>query len=207
VVGDYQVVKLGDITALKNPETKMLVKITDEDKSPQRTAKTKKKSKGMESLTSAGFKLFDKFRELRLEIAREESMPPYIIFSDKTLIDMAVKVPTSKSEMLNVSGVGENKFVKYGDRFLGLIEECIGEYPELIQNKKGISQREKSESTWLAEKREEHAGAYMPWTEEEERKLTNEFESGQFSTRDLSEIHGRTTGAIRARLKKLDLIE
>jgi ATP-dependent DNA helicase RecQ len=46
---------------------------------------------------------------------------------------MAVKVPTSKSEMLNVSGVGENKFVKYGDRFLGLIEECIGEYPELIE--------------------------------------------------------------------------
>jgi ATP-dependent DNA helicase RecQ len=133
VVGDYQVVKLGDITALKNPETKMLVKITDEDKSTQRTAKTKKKSKGMESLTSAGFKLFDKFRELRLEIAREESMPPYIIFSDKTLIDMAAKVPTSKSEMLNVSGVGEKKFVKYGERFLVLIEECIGEYPELIE--------------------------------------------------------------------------
>ena len=47
----------------------------------------------------------------------------------------------------------------------------------------------------------------MPWTEEEDRKLTNEYESGQFSTRDLSEIHGRTTGAIRARLKKLKLIE
>lgn len=42
--------------------------------------------------------------------------------------------------MLNVSGVGENKFVKYGERFLVLIEECIGEFPELIQNKKEISQ-------------------------------------------------------------------
>ena len=68
-----------------------------------------------------------------MSIDREESLPPYIIFTDKTLIDMAVKVPTSKSEMLNVSGVGENKFVKYGERFLALIEAFIGEYPELLQ--------------------------------------------------------------------------
>ena len=67
--------------------------------------------------------MFDKFRELRLQIAREENMPPYIIFSDKTLIDMAVKMPRSKSEMLEVSGVGENKYGKYGERFLRVIEE------------------------------------------------------------------------------------
>ena len=89
----------------------------------------------MESLTSAGFKLFEKLRVLRLEIAREESMPPYIIFSDKTLIDMAAKVPVSKSEMLDVSGVGENKYAKYGERFLEKIEECTEDYPELLQNK------------------------------------------------------------------------
>lgn len=146
LVGDYQVLKLGDITGLKNPEKKVLVKISDEDKLPVKDSKINKKKKGMESLTSAGFKLFDKLRELRLEIAREESMPPYIIFSDKTLIDMAVKVPASKSEMLNVSGVGENKFVKYGERFLVLIEACTGEYPELIQNKKEISQHDESDA-------------------------------------------------------------
>lgn len=140
LVGDYQVLKLGDITGLKNPEVKVLVKITDEDKLPEKASKVKKRENGKEALTSAGFKLFDKLRELRLEIAREESMPPYIIFSDKTLIDMAVKVPTTKDEMLNVSGVGENKFAKYGERFLALMEECIGEYPALIQNKKESSQ-------------------------------------------------------------------
>lgn len=86
----------------------------------------------MEPLTSAGFKLFDRLRALRLEIAREESVPPYIIFSDKTLIDMAAKVPASQQEMLNVTGVGENKYMKYGERFLSLIEECVEEYPELI---------------------------------------------------------------------------
>ena len=77
----------------------------------------------METLTSSGYKLFERLKKLRLEIAREESMPPYIIFSDKTLIDMAAKMPASKLEMLDVSGVGENKFAKYGERFLEVIEE------------------------------------------------------------------------------------
>lgn len=125
VVGDYQVIKLGDISALKDSDTKVLVKITDEDKLPEKAAKPKKKAKGTESLTSAGFQLFDKLRALRLEIAREEKMPPYIVFSDKTLIDMAAKVPSNKEEMMNVSGVGENKFAKYGERFLSVIKETV----------------------------------------------------------------------------------
>ncbi|WP_347560866.1 DNA helicase RecQ [Clostridium sp. OM02-18AC] len=122
-VGDYQVIRLGDISALKNLDTKVLVKITDEDKLPEKTAKPKKTAKGTEALTSAGFKLFDKLRALRMEIAREEHVPPYIIFSDKTLIDMAAKAPASREEMLNVSGVGEYKYAKYGTRFLSVIEE------------------------------------------------------------------------------------
>ena len=121
-VGDYQVLKLGDISGLKNPEASVSIKITDEDKQPEKAAKTKKKAKSMETLTSSGYKLFERLKKLRLEIAREESMPPYIIFSDKTLIDMAAKKPSSKPEMLDVSGVGENKFAKYGERFLEVIE-------------------------------------------------------------------------------------
>lgn len=145
LVGDYQVIKMGDINALKNPEAKVFVKITDEDKITEKTAKTKKKTKGMESLTSAGFKLFDKLRELRLVIARENSIPPYIVFSDKTLIDMAVKVPMTKKEMLNVSGVGENKYIKYGEKFISIVEECAEKYPELIQNKVFASQEIREE--------------------------------------------------------------
>ena len=122
-VGDYQVLKLGDISGLKNPEASVYIKITDEDKQPEKAAKTKKKAKSVETLTSSGYKLFERLKKLRLEIAREESMPPYIIFSDKTLIDMAAKMPASKPEMLDVSGVGENKFAKYGERFLEAIEE------------------------------------------------------------------------------------
>ena len=121
--GEYQVLKLGDISKLKLKDTKVLVKITDEDKVTNRKLKHKKNIKGMDSLTSSGFKLFDKLKELRLEIAREEKMPPYIVFNDKTLIDMCAKTPTTKSDMLNVSGVGENKYGKYGERFIAVIKE------------------------------------------------------------------------------------
>lgn len=340
LVGDYQVVKLGDISGLKNPDTRVFVKITDDDKKPERTSGEKKKAKGTQELTSSGFKLFDRLRKLRLEIAREENLPPYIVFNDKTLTDMAVKVPLSKSEMLNVSGVGENKFIKYGEKFISVIEECVKDYPELLQDKinvvdenensistdkvkkkkgnkefflleeeaanfnyanymfvseirnemnricerddvkkipvtrlteilvsegliakreqdgksdkvptekgrergvksvtkvseKGFSyvalmyppdiqrmlvehyigqdneggeQEEEYTGSW-DKKREKYAGAYMPWTGDEDDKLAQEFKSGEFSMKDLSEIHGRTTGAIKARLEKLKLIE
>ena len=123
--GEYQVLKVGDISRLKNTETKVLVKITDEDKMAKRKEKPKKNKKGMDSLTSAGFKLFDKLKELRLEIARAEKIPPYIVFNDKTVIDMCAKMPTTKSDMLNVSGVGENKYGKYGERFIAVIKEYV----------------------------------------------------------------------------------
>lgn len=123
--GEYQVLKLGDISRLKNTETKVLVKITDEDKITKRKEKPKSNKKGMDSLTSKGFKLFDKLKELRLEIARAEKIPPYIVFNDKTLIDMCAKMPTTKSDMLNVSGVGENKYGKYGERFIAVIKEYM----------------------------------------------------------------------------------
>lgn len=123
--GEYQVLKLRDISRLKNTETKVLVKITDEDKMAKRKEKPKKNKKGIDSLTSKGFKLFDKLKELRLEIARAEKIPPYIVFNDKTLIDMCAKMPITKSDMLNVSGVGENKYGKYGERFIAVIKEYM----------------------------------------------------------------------------------
>lgn len=123
--GEYQILKLGDISKLKLKDTKVLVKITDEDKVINRKLKPKKNIKGMDSLTSSGFKLFDKLKELRLEIARAEKIPPYIVFNDKTLIDMCAKMPTTKSDMLNVSGVGENKYGKYGERFIAVIKEYV----------------------------------------------------------------------------------
>ncbi|MCD8109899.1 MAG: DNA helicase RecQ [Clostridiales bacterium] len=67
--------------------------------------------------------LFGHLRSLRLEIAREEKVPPYIIFSDKTLVQMCLLKPKSRTEMLRVSGVGEVKYEKYGERFLAALSE------------------------------------------------------------------------------------
>ena len=60
-------------------------------------------------------------KNLRLELARERSVPAYVIFSDATLLDMIAKRPTCREEMLEVSGVGQVKLEKYGDVFLEVL--------------------------------------------------------------------------------------
>jgi len=67
--------------------------------------------------------LFDKFKELRSAIAKEEGVPAYIVFSDATLKDMEAKKPQTLDDMIMVSGVGQAKLDKYGDRFLKLLQQ------------------------------------------------------------------------------------
>lgn len=88
--------------------------------------------------------LFDILRELRLEISKESGIPPYMIFGDGTLREMSIKFPISKSEMLDISGVGENKYDKYGDRF----SEVISSYVEdnKIKVEKSFEEDEKEVS-------------------------------------------------------------
>ena len=62
-------------------------------------------------------------------------MPPYIIFSDKTLVDMCIKLPFTKEEMLNVTGVGENKYERYGVRFM----QCIIDSTDAIKDKYSVA--------------------------------------------------------------------
>ncbi len=70
-------------------------------------------------------KLFAKLRKLRKSIADEENIPPYVVFNDATLIDMAEILPTSYGEMLAVNGVGQRKLDKYADPFLDLIQDHL----------------------------------------------------------------------------------
>jgi ATP-dependent DNA helicase RecQ len=88
-----------------------------------------KRSVKISSLRSLEFEdegvkqLFEKLRILRLEIARQLKLPPYVVFHDKTLKEMAILKPASRAAMLQVTGVGEHKIERYGDRFLDLIKE------------------------------------------------------------------------------------
>ena len=72
--------------------------------------------------------LYEALRAQRAELARRESVPAYVIFSNATLADMAEKAPRSLSELLEVSGVGERKASRYGEAFLHTIEEYIQQH-------------------------------------------------------------------------------
>jgi ATP-dependent DNA helicase RecQ len=65
--------------------------------------------------------LFEDLRRLRMQLARKEGLPPYCIFHDRTLREMATRRPANPPEMLSVVGVGEITFRKYGRFFLDLI--------------------------------------------------------------------------------------
>ncbi|MDR2571047.1 MAG: DNA helicase RecQ [Oscillospiraceae bacterium] len=65
--------------------------------------------------------IFAKLKELRLEIAKEEKVPAFVVFSDATLVDMCQKHPRTPEEFLKVSGVGQVKLERYGERFVHLL--------------------------------------------------------------------------------------
>lgn len=126
---DYAVVKL----TMKSKEIieenkQIMMKLAKEADRPAKESQSRnKKNKtgilGNQQFTEKEESLFESLRTLRTEIAREEKVPPYIVFSDKTLTHMCVVKPKTKGEMLKVSGVGEFKFEKYGQRFLRCIEK------------------------------------------------------------------------------------
>ena len=138
--GEYSVLRMGDISPLRDENTHVYIKKAKKTYASELlkgggqtggeavsgnasagisgskpASRTRKKS--TDSLTAAGYELFERLRALRLVIAREEGVPPYIIFNDKTLIDMCEKLPVDVDTMLSVSGVGQNKLMKYGSRF------------------------------------------------------------------------------------------
>lgn len=66
--------------------------------------------------------LFARLRFLRKQIADKENIPPYVVFNDATLEEMAQFTPTTKAEMLDINGVGERKLERFGDAFMNLIQ-------------------------------------------------------------------------------------
>jgi len=117
-IGEYRVYHLKErgIGILKGQE-KISIR---EERLVIRKVQSKKKVTYFEDYE---VEIFDKLRELRKAIATENKVPPYVIFSDKTLKEMSNSMPTNKIEMLNVHGVGEVKFKRYGQAFLKLIKE------------------------------------------------------------------------------------
>ena len=130
---EYAIVKLTPDSAkvLRDGQTvrMKLAKETEREEKPGGAAAKKQGRRGLSGEQSFGAgeeSLFQKLRALRMEIAREEKVPPYIVFSDKTLTHMCIVKPRTRAEMLSVSGVGEFKYEKYGERFLACVREALG---------------------------------------------------------------------------------
>lgn len=85
------------------------------------------KSKGSQKFAVGNYdrKLFAKLRKLRKAIADEENIPPYVVFNDATLIEMAEQMPLSPGEMLGVNGVGTRKLERFGREFMSLIRSHV----------------------------------------------------------------------------------
>ena len=71
--------------------------------------------------------LWEALRECRREQAEEQGVPPYVIFHDSTLIEMCTRLPQTRDEFANLTGVGERKLLKYGDAFLTAIRRAQDE--------------------------------------------------------------------------------
>lgn len=95
-----------------------------------------KKMAVMADLTDEGMELFELLRAGRLELARKQNVPPFIICSDKTLKDMCIKLPRNSEDMKNVYGMGVQKTESYGETFAEIIDEFCLAHTEYVESMK-----------------------------------------------------------------------
>ena len=107
----------------------------------------------IDNLKSTGDRgaLFEQLRRLRTQMAKEEQVPPFVIFSDATLEQMAAVRPVTRDELRQISGVGVFKLEKYGERFLKLIRDEGNEEAETPreENKNLAGERERGEAACI----------------------------------------------------------
>jgi len=116
VDGEYRVLKL-------TPKASQILKKTlkvDIDKSHLSVTKSTKDKPQKDTIVSKNFEIL---REIRATLAKEQEVPAYIIFSDKTIKEISIKLPTTPEEFLEISGVGEQKLEKYSKPFLKACQE------------------------------------------------------------------------------------
>ena len=119
--GIIEITKEG-LAFMKNPESFMMSEDHEYNESEDEAIVTAAKSSG-----TADELLMSMLRELRKKVAKKLGVPPFVVFQDPSLEDMALKYPISQSELINIHGVGEGKAKKYGKEFLELISRYVEE--------------------------------------------------------------------------------
>ena len=88
---------------------------------PRKRDRKSARQQATSALAGENQTLFEALRGKRIEIARAQGVPPYVIFHDKTLIELATRHPATPADMANVPGVGKAKLDQYGAAFLAVI--------------------------------------------------------------------------------------
>jgi ATP-dependent DNA helicase RecQ len=134
--------------------------------------------------------LFERLRIVRKRIAEEQELPPYVIFSDRTLHEMCRRFPSTLPEMRRISGVGDAKLERYGRDFVREIQGYLDENP-------GIS---------VPEPESEDAGsAVLPQKKKKSETIeeTYMFFKGGMSTDDIAKLRGLAPSTIVSHLERL----
>ena len=118
----YGIVKITDkgLDFIKNPQSFMMSEDHEYNESVDEAIVTASKSTGV-----ADEVLMSMLRDLRKKVAKKAGVPPFVVFQDPSLEDMALKYPVSQEELINIHGVGEGKAKKYGKEFLELISQYV----------------------------------------------------------------------------------
>ena len=169
--------------------------------------------RGLKSRTDVtGEDLLQALQRLRYELSAREYVAASALFSDSTLRDICRTLPRTKKQLAAVDGMGLFKAGKYGEEILRIIRHYAPQ-PEPVRKKKpsgspsgAVSPASKGTFRDYKDKitAQGSTEAYQPWTDREDQQLVRERKEGK-TVGELSAIHRRTQGAIRSRLKKLDI--
>ena len=99
----------------------------DADPIKRRAGKAERAARGKPSAGGSDDPLWLALKAKRLELAREQGVPPYVIFHDSTLLEILGRKPQTLDELAQISGVGQAKLAKYGDAFLLVVEEAANQ--------------------------------------------------------------------------------
>lgn len=142
--------------------------------------------------------LYNKLSELRYNLAKKNGLPTYCIFSNETIIMMTNEEPTNEDTLLQIKGVWKEKYNKYWEDFIKVIRE---------QKHNQINEDDiKDNDSYISIQKKKYSNAYTTRSEQDDKRLKSLYEKW-VTIKELSSIFERNNWGIRARLKKLWLID
>lgn len=153
--------------------------------------------------------LFERLRELRMQIARANNWPAFVVMSDVTLHALTTERPETLEAFENIWGISRRKREAYREQFLTVINEFS---QKRQSNEESTIEKCRKKpfagpvESYMARQKRLYSRAYMPWTQEEESVLSQLYTEGKSSSTMITALE-RSRGAIQSRLKKLNLLE